>query len=192
MESRRTRRKPDPPAKTGKWVVRVLVWVVFLYCAWGYRSYMTTMNQAIHLRNEGIDLINEEKYDEALPLLEKAKILKGNSRRNLFVTLAYDYLPKKELPLRDDLATCYYQRGIKRTNNREENLDREALEDFERAFRLKPDIPGLARETCQLAFVRKEWEIAFDAAEEALKQSSGDVMLKKIRDAAKKELHREE
>lgn len=184
-------RESSTAGKAVKWAMRLAIWFAVIYCGWGYYEYMTTMKEAIECRNDGIDLHNEGRFGEAIITLEKSRALKKKSRRNLFVKLAHSYLPQKELPLEEDVARSYYERGNKLYNNRDENLDREALADYERAFRLKPDIPGLAKAMFPIAFSQKRWQLTLDAAEEALRQDPNNTMIEKILDIAKKELSAE-
>lgn len=183
-------RKPEQDAvnKTAKWLLRFGLWLVFIYCAWGYYYYMTTMKEAIKCYNDGIDLYNLDRCDEAITTLETAMALREKSRGNLFVKFAYSHLPQRELLIEEGIAKCYYKRGNNLYNNQEKNLDREALEDFEKAFRLKPDIPGMAKTLCEIAFSQNNWQLTIDSAEEALRQDSNNTAVEKLRDRAKKEL----
>lgn len=181
-------RESSTAGKIVKWSIRLVVWFALLYCVWGYYDYMTTMKQAMARHNAGIDLYNEGRFGEAITALEEAGTLKKKSRRNLFVRIAYPYLPQRELPIEENTARCYYEMGNNAYNSQTGNRDREALEDFEKAFRLKPDIPALAKTLCQLAFMQKRWHLALDAAEKALRQDPNDTMMEKIRDIARREL----
>ncbi len=101
--------------------------------------------------------------------------------------IAYSHLPKRELPTEEAIAKCYYEMG-NNLYNQEKNLDREALENFEKAFRFKPDIPGLAEMVCPMAFGQGKWQLTLDSAEEALRQEPNSTMVTKIRDIAKGKL----
>lgn len=174
--------------KISKRLMQFALWLMLIYCAWGYYYYMTTMKEAIKCHNDGIDLHDEGRYGEAITTLETAIALEKKSRGNLFVKFAYPYLPQRELRAEENIAKCYYKRGNNLYNNQEENLGREALKDFEKAFRLKPDIHGLAETLCQLAFGQSNWQLTIDSAEEALRQDPNNTTVEKIRDMAKKEL----
>ncbi len=173
--------------KTAKRLIKFAIWLMFVYCAWGYYYYMTTMKEAIRYYNNGIDLHNEGRHSEAITTLETAMVLKEKSRGNLFVKFAYSQLPQRELYIEEAVAKCYYERG-NNLYNQAENLDREALEDFEKAFRLKPDIPGLAKTLCPIAFGQSKWQLTLDSAKEALRQDPNNTVVEKLRDMAKKEL----
>ena len=56
--AREARRRPVPQKSKGKtaaWYARLLIWPIIIYCAWGYYQYMTTMSEAINIRNEAMD-----------------------------------------------------------------------------------------------------------------------------------------
>lgn len=183
-------RRPSAAKRAVRRLFVIGFWVLFFYCSWGYYQYMTTMNKAIGRRNEALDMAAQERFDEAVAALQQAAQFEENSRLHPFIRLAYPLLPKKELPIQEDLAHCYYEQGKRYYYSEGSGNDNKAYECFSKSFAINPTTRGLAKELYGPALIRKDWQLALDAANEALTQDPEDAMAAKIRETARKKLEK--